>query len=132
MARGVELAALLAPVPMVAVTVVEGERSAAGVKVAVMPAYLTVPETAVAPCFTVKVAALMVVGSIASLNVALMVLLTPTFVAASAGSVEETVGAGAGLGNSTSCWPQAARNERSRTRTLLFRALIGCSLLPSK
>jgi bifunctional ADP-heptose synthase (sugar kinase/adenylyltransferase) len=72
----------LAPVLTVAVKVFD-VRSTAGVNVAVMPAYFTVPEMIVVPCFKVNVAAVIVAGSICSLKVALTVLLTPTSVAVS-------------------------------------------------
>jgi len=68
----------------VAVKVFE-ERSVAGVNVAVMPAYFTVPGMMVVPCFKMKVAVEIVAGSICSLKVALTVLLTPTSVAVSRG-----------------------------------------------
>jgi hypothetical protein len=57
------------------------------------PAQTTVPETGVFPASKVNVAVLIVTGSIASLNVASISLLTGTPIASSAGSVERTVGA---------------------------------------
>ena len=51
------------------------------------------PETAVVPCFKVKVTVVIVKGSIASLKVAVTALLMVTPVAALAGTVELTVGA---------------------------------------
>lgn len=57
---------------------------------------MTVPATGVAPGpVTVKVAALMVAGSMAALNVAEIGVLTATALAKFAGIVETTVGAGA-------------------------------------
>ena len=57
---------------------------------------MTTPATGVAPGpVTVKVAALMVVAFMASLNVAEMVVLTATAVAPFTGTVETTVGGGA-------------------------------------
>ena len=54
---------------------------------------MTLPATGVAPGpVTVKVPALMVVGFMASLNVAEIVVLTPTAVAPFTGTVETTVG----------------------------------------
>src|SRR5438105_4517052 len=115
---------------MVAVKLVSEEKSLAGWNVAVMPAYLTEPEMGFAPCFTVKVAALIVAESIPSLNVALTVLLTPTCVELARGSVEVTVGT-LGLANSTNCCPHPASDATTRTRRLLLRALIGRPL-PSR
>ena len=65
----------------------------AGVKVAIGPTRVTAPETGVVPCFKVKVAVVIVNGSIASLKVAAIPWLIGTPVAAFAGSVELTVGA---------------------------------------
>ncbi len=63
-----------------------------GVNLAVTPAYVTVPKTAVAPCFSVKVVVLIVKGFIASLKVAETALPIGTFVAPLVGTVELTVG----------------------------------------
>jgi hypothetical protein len=80
----------------VAVYKVLVERTAAGVNVAVFPAYVTVPVTGVAPGpVKVNVAALIVAGFIASLNVAETAVLTATTVAPLAGIVEMTVASGA-------------------------------------
>lgn len=71
-------------------------RSLAGVKVAMLPvpAYATVPGTAVVPGpLTVKVLLVMVVGSIASLKAAVTCVLSATPVALQLGLVEITVGA---------------------------------------
>jgi hypothetical protein len=68
-------------------------RLAVGVNVATRPEYVTVPATAAPPGpVTVKVAALIVPGFIASLNVALSVWLTDTFVAPLAGNTAVTTG----------------------------------------
>jgi hypothetical protein len=74
-------------VVIVAVYTVLGARLAAGVKVAVTPEYFAAPKTGVTPCFKVKVALVIVKGSIASLKVAVMALLTATPVAALTGMV---------------------------------------------
>jgi hypothetical protein len=85
-----------APVVMVAVNNVLLARTAAGVNVAVFPAKLTDPVTAVAPGpVSVNVVVLIVVASIGTLNVAEMVVLTATVVALFAGTVETTVGGAA-------------------------------------
>jgi hypothetical protein len=83
----------LAPVVIVAVYEVLAARLLAGSKVATEPVEVTDPETGVAPCFKVKLVAVIVAGSIASLKVAVRFLLTTTPVAVSTGSVELTVGA---------------------------------------
>src|SRR5450759_5776190 len=67
-------------------------RFAAGVKVAVVPAQVTAPGTAVDPCFKVKVVALIVEVVIATLKIAEMLLLTAVPVALFIGTVEVTVG----------------------------------------
>src|ERR1044071_7214095 len=64
-----------------------------GLKVAVTPAYVTVPITGVVPCCKVKVMVVVVKGSIASLKVAAIFWLTGTPVAAIAGTVKLTIGA---------------------------------------
>src|SRR5947207_11707248 len=64
-----------------------------GLKAAVTPAEITVPATAVVPCFKVKVTWVIVNGSITSLKVAAIFWLMATPVAALAGTVELTVGA---------------------------------------
>jgi hypothetical protein len=82
----------LIPVVIVAVYEVLAARLLAGSKVATLPEEVKVAKTAVVPCFNVKLAWVIVEGSIASLKVAVMFLLTTTPVAVSAGSVELTVG----------------------------------------
>jgi hypothetical protein len=77
---------------MVAVYAAPGMRPVAGAKVAVVPTYVTVPDTDVAPCASVKLDAEMVDGSIASLKVAESLLPMGTPVAPLAGTVEITVG----------------------------------------
>src|SRR5450759_402354 len=67
-------------------------RFAAGVKVAVVPAQVTAPGTAVDPCFKVNVVALIVEVVIATLKIAEMLLLTAVPVALFTGTVEVTVG----------------------------------------
>jgi hypothetical protein len=85
-----------APVVMVAVNTVLVASAVAGVKVAVVPAEVTVPATGVAPGpVKVNVAALIVAGFIPSLNVAEIEVLTATAVDPLTGTVETTVGAGA-------------------------------------
>jgi hypothetical protein len=85
-----------APVVIVAVNRVLLARTAVGVKVAVVPAYVTAPVTGVAPGpVKVNAAALIVAGFIAALNVAETRVLTGTAVAPFAGTVETTVGGGA-------------------------------------
>jgi ATP-dependent protease Clp ATPase subunit len=71
---------------------------AAGVNVATTPEYVTVPATA-APLgpVTVKVVALIVVGPIGSLKVALSTWLTGTLTAPFTGIVDTTVGGGGGV-----------------------------------
>src|ERR1700726_1252758 len=82
-----------APVVIVAVNKVLLAKTAVGVKIAVLPAYETVPATGVAPGpVTVKVAPLIVAAFMASLNVAEIVVFTATPVAPLAGTVETTVG----------------------------------------
>ncbi len=63
-----------------------------GVKDAVVPVYETVPATGSSPCFKVNVDVPIVRGFIASLNVAVTILLRVTSVASFDGSVEITVG----------------------------------------
>src|SRR5436190_24199108 len=65
-------------VVIVAVKTVLGERLLEGVKVAVVPAYVTDPETGVGPFINVKVADVIVDESMDSLNVALTVRLIGT------------------------------------------------------
>ena len=85
-----------APVVTVAVNEVLLARTAVGVNVAVLPAYVTVPATGVVPGpVTVKVAALIVAGFMTSLNVAEIAVLTATAAAPFAGTVEMTLGGGA-------------------------------------
>src|SRR5580704_13065494 len=86
----------LAPVVIVAVYRVPLVRFAAGVNVAVVPAYVIMPATAVVPGpASVKVAALMVAAFMAALNVAETGELTNTPTAPLIGTVETTVGGGA-------------------------------------
>jgi hypothetical protein len=87
--------ALVAPVVIVAVYWVLYARLADGMNVATTPVYVTVPATAVPPGpVNVKVDALIVVGFIGSLNVALNVWPMATFVAPFTGSVDTTAGGG--------------------------------------
>ena len=82
-----------APVVIVAVNKVLLERTAVGVNVAVIPAKVTAPTTGAAPGpVTVKVVPVIVAGSIASLNVAVIIVLTAAPVAPFTGTVEITVG----------------------------------------
>ena len=84
----------LAPVVIVAVNPVLLARTVAGVKVAVLPAYVTTPATGVAPGpVKVNVVPLIVAGFMASLNEAETGVFTGTAVAPLAGNVETTVGA---------------------------------------
>jgi hypothetical protein len=83
----------LAPVVIVAVYRVLAVRLLVGSRVATEPMEVTAPDTGVTPCFKVKLDAVIVAGSIASLKVAVMFLLTTEPAAVSAGSVELTVGA---------------------------------------
>jgi hypothetical protein len=85
-----------APVVIVAVNTVLLARTAVGVNVAVVPAYVTVPATRVAPGpVKVNVAPLIVAAFMASLNVAETRVFTGTAVAPLAGTVEITVGGAA-------------------------------------
>jgi hypothetical protein len=79
----------------VAVYVVELTRFTVGVKVAVLlvSLYDTVPGTAIAPAQRVKLSALIVVGSINVLKVAVTVVVMATPVAAPAGKISVMVGA---------------------------------------
>jgi hypothetical protein len=75
----------------VAVYKVLAVRTAVGVNVAVVPAYVAIPETGVAPGpVKVNVAALIVVGFMAPLNVAEIAVLTATAGAPLSG-MEETI-----------------------------------------
>jgi hypothetical protein len=86
-----------APVVMVAVNTVLVARTLIGVNVAVVPAYVTLPATGVTPGpVTANVAALIVAGFIASLNVEEIGGLAATPVVPFAGTVEITIGLGAG------------------------------------
>jgi hypothetical protein len=67
-------------------------RRLAGLNVAVVPEYVTDPVTAEAPCVSVKVVFVMVVGSMGALKVAVTLVSFDTFVAAFAGAVAVTVG----------------------------------------
>jgi len=71
---------------------VESTQLAAGVKVAVLSVYITVPATGAPPAVTVNVAPVMVVDSIASENVTVMGDDSPTPVAPEAGETERTEG----------------------------------------
>ena len=85
-----------APVVIVAVKTVLVASAVVGVNVAVVPERVMVPATGVAPGpVKVNVAALIVAGSMASLNVAEIEVLTATAVDPLTGTVETTVGAGA-------------------------------------
>jgi hypothetical protein len=85
-----------APVVIVAVYKVDVASSAAGVNVAVFPALLTDPVTAVTPGpVSVNDDVLIVVASIGTLNVAEMVVLTATAVAPFDGTVDTTEGGAA-------------------------------------
>ncbi len=77
---------------MTAVYVAPGARLLNGVKTAVVPTQVTVPETGVAAFCNVKVAVVTVKGAIASLNVAVMLVPVVTPEAPPAGFVEITVG----------------------------------------
>jgi hypothetical protein len=68
-------------------------RELVGLKVAVTPAWVTTPVTDVAPCFSLKVAVVIVRGSIASLKAAAMFPPIAAPVAAFTGTVKLTVGA---------------------------------------
>jgi hypothetical protein len=85
------------------------------VKVAVVPEAVTVPAIAVAPGpAKVKVVAVIVAGSMATLNVAETTVLMDTEVAVSDGTVDTTVGAaggGGGGGGLDPPPPQAAAKE---------------------
>jgi hypothetical protein len=82
-----------APVVIVAVYEVLVVRMAVGANVAVVPVYVTLPGTGVAPRpVKVNVAAVIVAGSMAWLKVAEIGVLTATAVAPLAGIVETTVG----------------------------------------
>lgn len=81
-----------AAVVMVAVKSVSAARGADGVNVAVRPAYVTVPATAVSPCWTMNELALKVDGSMALLNAAVMAPATGALPLPSAGLVQETTG----------------------------------------
>ena len=82
-----------APVVIVVMYKVLFASTAVDVNVAVVPAYVTVPNTGVAPGpVKVNVDALIVAGFIASLNVAEIAVMTATAVAPLAGIVETTVG----------------------------------------
>src|ERR1041385_7747022 len=72
-AAGALPARSLAPVVISAVYVVRGASALAGVNVSVTPAHLGLLATVVGPCLRVKVAELIVKGSIASLKAAVTV-----------------------------------------------------------
>jgi hypothetical protein len=63
-----------------------------GVKMAVVPLYVTVPGIVFVPSLNVNVAFVIVLGVTGSLKVALMAALGTTFAAASTGVVADTVG----------------------------------------
>ena len=71
---------------------VPAARADVGVNVAILPEYPIVPATAVAPCFRVKLVALIVEAFIASLKVTLTLLPVATDVAFKAGVTDCTVG----------------------------------------
>src|SRR5450759_2777014 len=96
-------------------------RFAAGVKVAVVPAQVTAPGTAVDPCFKVNVVALIVDVVIATLKIAEMLLLTAMPVALFIGTVEVTVGRTPG--HSSHFFLQPAKN------TINSIAMIGNTFL---
>jgi hypothetical protein len=81
-----------APVVIVAVYRVFPARATEGVKVANVPDKLTLPDTAADPCFRVNVDELIVVASIASLNVAVAFVLTVTDAAFDKGTTDTIVG----------------------------------------
>jgi hypothetical protein len=85
-------AIFFAPAVIVAVYSVLAVKLPERENVAVLSTYVTTPATAVEPCLRVKVVAVIVAGSIASLKVAVRLALSATFVAASAGIVKLTVG----------------------------------------
>ena len=88
-------AGFVAPVVIVAVYMVLVVRTAVGLNVAVVPAYVTVPETGVAPGpVKVNVAALIVAGFIDRLKMAEIGVLTPIAVTPLKGTVETTEGDG--------------------------------------
>src|SRR5665648_284188 len=84
---------LIAPVVIVAVYTRPGKRSTVGLNDAVVPVYVTAPATEVAPCFKVNVVPVRVKGSIATLKLAVTVLVALTPIALLIGSVKVTVGA---------------------------------------
>ena len=69
-----------------------GVKDAEGVKVAVVPLYVTVPETGVVPFIRVNSAVVIVAGSIGSLNVAVTALSIAIAEAELTGLVDITVG----------------------------------------
>jgi len=90
----------LTPVVIEAVYVVQSARPGTGIKVAVLPEEVTVPEIGVLPCINLNVELLTVAGFIASLKVAVIVVFAGTFCTLP-GLVEITVGAvapGVGVG----------------------------------
>ncbi len=100
-------------------------RATVGVNVAVIVAslYVTTPATGVTPCFTVNVVVLIVVESIAWLNVTVSALVTGTAVALSAGLMDETVGA-ISDSNSTTRFPHANMLVTSRNAKAILRRVI--------
>jgi len=118
-----------APVVIVAVNCVLPARGAAGVNVAVVPEYVTVPATEVPPGpVIVKVDVLIVVAFIALLKVAVIISVIGTLVAPFAGPVEATEGA---AGPDVYDRPHPARKPAIRnasiqtfcTVTLLIRSI---------
>jgi hypothetical protein len=85
--------ALVTPLVMVAVYTLFTSSALVGAKDALDPEYVTIPATAVVPCFSVKVEVVMVKGFIGTLKFALTILPRITLVALLVGSVEITVGA---------------------------------------
>src|SRR4051812_21369417 len=114
----------LAPVEMVAVKEAPVARLLLGVKVAVEPEEVTVPDTVELPCFTVNELAVNVAGSIAALKVAATVTLRGTPEPSLEGLVELTVGAmpPALSPGGVESLPHAASRE-VRTRALHKRML---------
>ena len=76
------------PVVSVAVYRVSKAKSASGLKVATVPLKLTTPGITTLPALSIKVPELMVLGSMFSLMVTVMLLLTATAVAASMGRMD--------------------------------------------
>lgn len=86
-------ATFVAPVEIVAVNVMFGPSGLVGVKVAVVPVYVTAAGTAVAPFLSTNVVPFNVEAVMASLKVAVMGAFRGTSLAAFTGTVDMTVGA---------------------------------------